>query len=441
MLKIFLWLRYLGKRRVVLLSIAAVALSCSLLIVVSSLFSGFINTFERSTAEAIGDVVLAPQRPNKIGDYEQLTSRLESLEVVEAASAMLSEQGLLHIGRGNGRAVEIWGIDVEKQGKVTAFEKSLLGEQGKSKRGAGGDIIDSYVSIGVLGEPDDETDEYDLDRIKKAIGSQVVLTTGSAPAGKDGQRFRRKTLRLSIEDVVFTGVYILDKRTVYVPIDRLCGAIYPGATQPIAGQIAIKLRSGADAESALAQIGGVWELFATEKLGWDSYKIRTTKIETSRQLQARYVAEIRKQMGILLLVFGVVSFSAVLLIFCIFYMIVETRRKDVAIMKSCGAGSGAVALIFIGFGGCIGIVGTGVGTVLGYFITKNVNVLEGWIRVVFGLKLWKASVYMFSRIPSEVNWQSVLWIAVSAIAGAAIGAAVPAISAAMTRPVNVLRYE
>ena len=26
----------------------------------------------------------------------------------------------------------------------------------------------------------------------------------------------------------------------------------------------------------------------------------------------------------------------VLLVFCIFYMIVETRRKDVAIMKSCG---------------------------------------------------------------------------------------------------------
>jgi ABC-type lipoprotein release transport system permease subunit len=48
---------------------------------------------------------------------------------------------------------------------------------------------------------------------------------------------------------------------------------------------------------------------------------------------------------------------------------------------------------------------------------------------------------MFSKIPNTVDWQAVLWIAVSAIAGAAIGALIPAISAAITRPVNVLRYE
>jgi ABC-type lipoprotein release transport system permease subunit len=48
---------------------------------------------------------------------------------------------------------------------------------------------------------------------------------------------------------------------------------------------------------------------------------------------------------------------------------------------------------------------------------------------------------MFSKIPNEVDWQAAVWIALSAIAGAAIGAVIPAVSAAMTRPVNVLRYE
>jgi lipoprotein-releasing system permease protein len=146
-------------------------------------------------------------------------------------------------------------------------------------------------------------------------------------------------------------------------------------------------------------------------------------------------------MGVLLLIFGVVSLSAVLLIFCIFYMIVETRRKDIAIMKSCGADSGSIALIFVGFGAFVGILGTLLGTAAGYIVTKNINEVEGWIRVAFGLKLWKASVYMFSRIPSEVYWQAVWWIVLSAILGAAIGAVIPALSAALTRPVKVLRYE
>jgi len=424
----------------VLLSIAAVALSCALLIVVASLFNGFINAFERGAVDAVGDVVIAP--PERIADYPELIRQLEGLHSVEAATATLSAQGLLHLGKGNVRAVEIWGIEVQKCGRVTAFERSLLKGQAQSRSQTDGRGIEAYVGIGVLAKPDDVTDEYDFNAVGQEVGREVVLTTGAAVGGKDGsQQFKRKSLRLVIADVVFSGVYYFDNRIVYLPIEQLREAVYPEASQPIAGQIQIKLKSGCDAEVALAEIRGVWEAFAEQRLGWEAYLIQGTKIETAIQMQARYVAEFRKQMGVLLLIFGVVSLSVVLLVFCIFYMIVERQRRDIAILKSCGAGSGAVALVFVGFGLFIGTLGTLLGAVLGYVVTKNINALEGWIRVIFGLKLWKASVYMFSKIPNEVDWRAAGWIALSAVAGAAIGALIPAISAAITRPVNVLRYE
>ena len=146
-------------------------------------------------------------------------------------------------------------------------------------------------------------------------------------------------------------------------------------------------------------------------------------------------------MGILLLIFGVVSFSVVVLVFCIFYMIARLKQRDIAIMKSCGAASSSVACIFLGFGFCVGVLGSGVGTMLGYVVTKNINVVEGWIRIIFGLKLWKSSVYMFSLIPNEVDWASALPIVLLAIVAAAIGTFVPAVVAARTRPVEILRYE
>jgi len=450
MLKLFLWLRYLGKKKVVLLSIAAVALSCALLIVVASLFNGFIDAFERSAVDAIGDVVLAP--PVKFEDYRELIERLEAIGTVEAATATLTTQGLLHLGKGNVRAVEIWGIEVQKRGRVTAFERSLLKGGGQTNKpqlaadsqpmeGGSTTLTTGYVGIGILAEPDEKTDEYDFNAVGREVGREAVLTTGAADGGQEGgQPFRRRTLRLVIADVVFTGVYELDSRIVYLPIEQLQEVLYH-ESGPVAGQIQIKLIPGCNEAAALARIREVWEAFASQHLGWEPHLILQTSIETARQMQSRYVAEFRKQMGILLLIFGAVSLSAVLLIFCIFYMIVETRRKDIAIVKSCGAGSGSVALLFVEFGGCVGIIGAAAGTVLGYFITKNINTVEEWIRVIFGLKLWKSSVYMLSRIPTEVDWQAVIWIALSAVAGAAIGAAVPAVSAAMTRPVNVLRYE
>ena len=442
-LSIFLWLRYLRKRRVVLLSIAAVALSTALLIVVASLFNGFINAYEQSAVDGMGDVVLSPGK--NFAGYAELERRLEEIKSVETATATLSAQGLLHLGKGNVRAVEIWGIEPAKYGKVTAFDKSLL--KTKQATSAGSGDITGYVGIGVLKEPNEKTDEYDVNGAVGMIGQQFVITTGSTSSGsaiegKDKeQKFRRKAIRFTMADAVFTGIYYFDSRLVYLPIEQLSRAIYPDSQGPVAGRIQIKLRGGADAELAIAEIRGVWKIFASEQLGWEGYQIESTITETSRQMQSRFVAEVRKQMGVLLLIFGVVSLSAVLLIFCIFYMIVETRRKDIAIMKSCGADSGSIAMIFVGFGAFVGTLGTLIGTAAGYIVTKNINEVEGWIRVAFGLKLWKASVYMFSRIPSEVYWHAVWWIVLSAILGAAIGAVIPALSAALTRPVKVLRYE
>ena len=122
-------------------------------------------------------------------------------------------------------------------------------------------------------------------------------------------------------------------------------------------------------------------------------------------------------------------------------MIVTTKRKDIAVIKSCGMKSTSVAWIFVGFGACVGIIGSGIGVVLGSIITKNVNTIEAWISVVSGLKLWKSSVYMFSKIPNEVNWFWVVPIVLCATAAAAVGALIPAIVAARTKPVEILRYE
>ena len=449
MLKLFLWLRYLRKKKIVLLSIAAVALSAALLIVVSSLFIGFIKVFEQSAVETIGDVVLAP--PIKFTKYQLFIERLEQTGVVEAATATLSAPGLLHLGKGNVRAVYIWGVEPGRRTKVTGFKQSLI-KQKKSPQEPSFEIagfpekVGGFVGIGVVAEPDEKTDEYDFGAVEEIIGRHVVLTMGTAidsgtGEDKSSRRFKRKVMPFTIADVVFAGYYFTDKNFIYLPIEKLQKTLYPNSKAPLAGQIQIKLAGDAQVDVALAQIRGVWQVFAAEQLGWAPYLIKDTIIITAKQMQNPLVAEFRKQMGILLLIFGVISLSAILLIFCIFYMIVMTRRRDIAIIKSCGTASSSVALIFIGFGACVGVIGSAFGVILGYIVTKNINTIEEWIRIIFGLKLWKSSVYMFSKIPNEIDWSSALIIVLSAVIAAGLGALIPAIIAVRTEPVKILRYE
>ena len=452
------------------MSIAAVALSVSLLIVVASLFTGFIKAFEKSATEAVGDIIITAPGSRHISKYPLLIEQLEQTGAVEAATAMLSAEGLLHIGRGTGnvRAVSIWGIQPERRAKVTGFKQSLLRQKdlsGDPSFAVPGneDKTGGFIGIGVIAEPNEQTDEYDFSVADQIIGSEVFVTTGTISESSVGQgdakrpKLKRKMIRFTVADVVFTGVYEIDSGFVFLPIEDLQSKLYPDETAPLADEIHIKLREGVEPDVALGVIRGVWDVFAAKQL----YEIKyATTIDTARQKQSRYVKELRKQMGVLLVIFGVVSFSVIVLVFCIFYMIVTTKQKDIAIIKSCGTGNCSVAMIFIGFGMCVGMIGSGIGATLGYIITRNINTIENWIRILFGLKLWKSSVYMFSKIPNETDWYAILfaipiklngwhfvlrlktydliWLSILA---AVIGALIPAIVAARTKPVNILRYE
>ena len=444
MLKFFLWLRYLRKKRIVLLSITAVGVSVALLVVVASLFTGFINAFEQSAVDCIGDVIVAP--PVRFANYSDFIKRLEEQAFVEAATPTLFGQGLLHTGAGNVRAVHLWGIEPQSRAKVTAFRRFLM----KAKDSAGQlsfeilhqpQATGGFVGIGVLAEPDEQTDEYDTEVIENMLGRQVVLTTGTVIGQDQQQTIKRKVIPFTIKDVVFTGVYDLDKRFIYLPIEEVQKALYPQESGPVADQIQIKLAQGFEPDAVVRQVRSIWAGFAQQQLGWGSYLIEATTITTAKQMQSMYIAELRKQMGLLLVIFGIVSLSVVVLIFCIFYMMVITRQKDIAIVKSCGAASGSVVWLFIGFGGFVGVIGSAFGVIAGYVVTRNINTIEQWVRIVFGLKLWKSSVYMFSRIPSEVDWMWAVVIASLAVAAACAGALIPAFIAARTRPVDILRYE
>jgi ABC-type lipoprotein release transport system permease subunit len=243
-------------------------------------------------------------------------------------------------------------------------------------------------------------------------------------------------MRFNIADVIVTGVSDFDESFVLLPIEALSRTLHPDSP-PGADIIQIRLAGGADEETAIAVIRGVWNQFARDRVPWYEW----VDIQSTRRMQAQLIAEYHKQLQILMFIFGLVSLGIVLLVLCIFYLIVMTRRKDIAILKSCGLGSVSVAMVFVLFGVLAGALGAALGVGLGCVITHNINAIEQTISSVFGLKVWQASTYMFTRIPNTVHWPSVVWISAAGILAAALGALIPAICAARVKPVEILRYE
>lgn len=162
---------------------------------------------------------------------------------------------------------------------------------------------------------------------------------------------------------------------------------------------------------------------------------------TWEETQSKWLGAIEKEKTLVTFLFGMISIVAIFLIFCIFYMIVVEKTRDIGIIKSVGATSSGVAGIFLGYGAAIGIVGAGLGLLVGYLVVHHINTLHDWMGRAMNVQVWDPEVYAFDTIPNTMDPKEVSVIIGVAILSSIIGALVPAIRAARLNPVESLRWE
>ena len=104
-----------------------------------------------------------------------------------------------------------------------------------------------------------------------------------------------------------------------MPIDALAGLLFLSDRQNKAADIIhIKCKAGFTPDQTVEVVRKIWTEFASQQLEWPAYYVADTEIVTAIEKQAQYAAELRKQMGVLLLIFGIISAGVIILVFCIF---------------------------------------------------------------------------------------------------------------------------
>ncbi len=163
-------------------------------------------------------------------------------------------------------------------------------------------------------------------------------------------------------------------------------------------------------------------------------------IETYREYEftKEIIKELQSQKNLFMLIALVIIVVACSNIISMLIILVNDKKMEIGILRSMGASSKSIALIFGLSGAAIGVLGSVIG-ILGAILTlRYLNVLIGWLSRLQGHDMFNASFYG-QVLPHELSFEALSFVLAATVFISLLAGIVPAIKACLLRPSQILR--
>lgn len=398
-------LRYLlAKRRQVFISVISfvstlgVTVGVMALVVALAMMTGLQGELQARILGSSAHVFV--YKPAGITDYRAEVEKLRKFNGVIGAAPAVIGKGL--IGGMSVDFIGIKGIDAEMEPSVTDIghamtEGSLKGLTPATEDDLPGIVIgkDLATSIGAK------------------VGDILTITSPNGTLTPMGVMPRQR--RFKLMGTFRLGLYEVDAGTGYVDIER--GLLLAGTDR--VEHIELKVANVYDAPRIADEIA--------VELG--SEYVTQDWTDINQQLYSALLLE-KIGMGIGI---GLIVMVAALNIIASLILLVMEKTRDIAILKTMGASSRSITLIFLLQGTIIGVIGTIIGAVGGAGLA--------YVLDTYRLITIPGDIYQVSYLPFTLKLFDFVAVVIGAVIVCFVATLYPSRQAAKLDPAQALRYE
>jgi lipoprotein-releasing system permease protein len=405
--------RYLRARRgerfvsvIAIFSLVGIALGVATLIIVMSVMNGFRGELLGRILGLNGDLGVYSTGP-ALANFDVLAGKIRGVPGVVSVTPIAEGQVLLTTDRGGALGGLVRGIRQDDLRKLGVVANNIRAGSLDNFQG------DDAVAIGVgLAQ-----------RLGLGIGSRLKLVSPQGQATVIGSipRIRDYTV-VAIFQVGFNEA---DTSFVFLPL--------------AAAQVFFKLPDAATQLEVVTQDpDNVTQANRAIRAALAGQPVRVIDWTQSNN---SFFAAVEVERNVMFLILTLIILVAAFNVVSSLIMMVKDKTKDIAVLRTLGAGSGAVMRIFLMCGASVGVAGTVLGAVLGIVFCQNIETIRHALESLTGTNLFNPEVYFLSRLPAVVNWGEVTQVIVMALFLSLLATLYPSWRAARTDPVEALRSE
>ena len=189
------------------------------------------------------------------------------------------------------------------------------------------------------------------------------------------------------------------------------------------------------------------ELYLTDPLKANQYKNQIEIINpnffiyTWADLNKSLFSALKVERNVMFIILTLIIIVAAFNIISGLTILIKNKTKEIAILKTLGLSNASIKKSFFLTGFSIGFLATLTGIFLGIIFSINIEKFRVFLSTVFNLEIFPADIYFLEKLPSEINFQSILIIFFLSLFVSAIASYIPANNITKMKTFRALKYD